>query len=63
MNMKNLIMLSFLVIIIPTFVLSSSPEQNSGRVEETPLGYSKVVDLGFEQALTKVKEELKKEGF
>jgi len=31
--------------------------------EQTNYGFSKIVDLGYEQAIEKVTEELKKEGF
>lgn len=55
-----------LLLIVPGLIIG---QENSGNlsdvsnVELTALGFSKVVKLNFEQALSKVKSELKKEGF
>jgi uncharacterized protein (DUF302 family) len=55
-----------LLILIPGLIIG---QENSGNlsdgsnVELTALGFSKVVNLNFEQALSKVKSELKTEGF
>ena len=61
--------------IIPVFLLfvafmvqSGWTQQNTTIMKEsavdlTDLGFSKTIDLPFEETLTKVKDELKKEGF
>jgi uncharacterized protein (DUF302 family) len=62
-NMRNLVMFSFMSILLPAFILGGSLKDNSSLVEHTAIGFSKTIDLDFETALTKVKAELKKEGF
>jgi uncharacterized protein (DUF302 family) len=60
--------MSFIIfsLILPGVILSQSSDPDSlknDQLQITELGFSKIVDLPFEQALTKVKAELKKEGF
>jgi uncharacterized protein (DUF302 family) len=53
-------------LIVPGVILSQSSEAgkvNNVHLQITELGFSKIVDLIFEQALVKVKSELEKEGF
>ncbi len=52
--------LLILIIMVPFLLFAQSGEK---AVQETSLGFSKIVDMDFEQALDKVKAELKKEGF
>jgi uncharacterized protein (DUF302 family) len=52
--------LLILIIMVPFLLYAQSGEK---AVQETYLGFSKIVDMNFKQALTKVKAELKKEGF
>lgn len=57
----------FSLIIIISFVnviqANDMISDNGNELVETSLGFSKIIDLDFEQALKKVKAELKKEGF
>jgi len=48
------------LLILPFLLMAQNREH---PVNETALGYNKVVELNFEQALSKLKTELKKEGF
>ena len=65
--MKNTIFsVVMLLLIFSSFSLAQSGEmdEKAGQaVVETSLGFSKIVDLEFDQALQKVKADLKKEGF
>ena len=54
------------LLVLPGTILSQPSETdsvNNQQIQVTDLGFSKIVDLTFEQALTTVKSELKKEGF
>ena len=57
--MKVSVLTSLLLLII----LSAVSYGQGERITETKLGLSKVVDMTFDQALAKVKAELKNEGF
>lgn len=55
-----------LTIIIPSLIvgkLSNTDSMKDQQLLITDLGFSKTIDLSFEQALIKVKNELKNEGF
>ncbi|MBD3225735.1 MAG: hypothetical protein GF313_13485, partial [Caldithrix sp.] len=54
--MKKMILVLFLTLLPLIFVQAQ-------EVKETPLGFSKIVDMSFDEALTTVKAEFKKEGF
>ncbi len=56
------------VIVIATLFVSltlfgQDQTKKSDSVKQTNYGFSKVVNLGYEEAIEKVTEELKKEGF
>lgn len=59
--MKHYLLL--LLLFVPILLLAQNKKSDVIPVEETILGFSKTLDLEFEQALVRVKNELQKEGF
>lgn len=59
--MKHYLLL--LLLFVPILLLAQNEKSDVIPVEETILGFSKTLDLEFEQALDRVKSELQKEGF
>jgi uncharacterized protein (DUF302 family) len=63
---KTIFSVMLLLVIFSSLSLVYSQEMDKKvdpAIIETSLGFSKIVDLQFDQALQKVKDELKKEGF
>jgi len=63
---KTIFSVVMLLVIFSSLSLVHSQEMDKKvdqAIVETSLGFSKIVDLEFDQALQKVKAELKKEGF
>lgn len=60
--MRRPLMHVFLFLIVLPGILLTQESAGSDPVE-TELGFKKITSLNFEEALTKVKAELKKEGF
>jgi uncharacterized protein (DUF302 family) len=63
---KFILGFTIFLLIVPVLIFGQSKNSKSGtmsQLTETDLGFDKIIDLTFEQALTKVKQELKKEGF
>ena len=52
-----------LFVVVSLILMSSSGFAEDGIITETKLGLSKVVAMPFDEALQKVKKELKNEGF
>lgn len=63
---KVLFSLIVAVLIVPNLSLSQTQQPDyakSSELEKTEVGFTMIVSLPFEEALSKVKSELKKEGF
>jgi uncharacterized protein (DUF302 family) len=61
--MKKLTIGLILLILLMAGTIISQAEEDTSGIVRTALGFSKTVDMPFEQALEQVKTELKKEGF
>lgn len=61
--MKQLMIITTLLLLLPVFLIGADDQATHGKPEKTALGFSKVVSLNFEEALSTVKSILKKEGF
>ena len=63
---KVVFVLMTLTFMLPGVILSNSPNSNLAdhhELQSSEIGFVKIVDMTFEEALSKVKSELKKEGF
>jgi uncharacterized protein (DUF302 family) len=63
---KVLLVLMMLILSVPVIShsqLAQKDYENDPQLQKTAIGFSLIVDLTFDEALSKVKGELKKEGF